>query len=160
MKFKLVRIDDRLIHGQVALGWSRSKGIDTIIAVDDAVAKDQFQCTLLKMATPAGVKSYILEINDAVKKLTDASIEHRSVMLLVKTPETLLHLIDQGVAVESINIGNMRSMPGKQKLLNYVYVDENEMLSLKELSKKGLEMYAQDVPNHSGINFNEILEKN
>jgi len=50
MKFKLVRIDDRLIHGQVALGWSRAKGIDTILAVDDVVAKDKFQCSLLKMA--------------------------------------------------------------------------------------------------------------
>lgn len=159
MKFKLVRIDDRLIHGQVALGWSRSKGIDTIIAVDDDVAKDQLQCALLKMATPSGVKSYILGIEDAVNKLTEKSLECRSVMLLVKTPKTLLQLIERGIVVESVNIGNMRSMPGKHKLLNYVYVDENEKLLLKELSEKGLEMYAQDVPNHSGIDFNEILEK-
>ena len=84
MKFKLVRIDDRLIHGQVALGWSRAKGIDTILAVDDVVATDKFQCSLLKMATPPGVKSFILTADEAEQKVKDGTLEKKKVMLLVK----------------------------------------------------------------------------
>lgn len=159
MKFKLVRIDDRLIHGQVALGWSRAKGIDTILAVDDVVAKDKFQCSLLKMATPPGVKSFILTVDEAEQKVKDGTLEKKKVMLLVKGPETLLKLVEKGFEISEVNIGNMRSVGGKTKLLNYVYASDSEISFLKAISAKGIKMYGQAVPDQSGVDFNEILEK-
>ena len=159
MKFKLVRIDDRLIHGQVALGWSRAKGIDTILAVDDVVAKDKFQCSLLKMATPPGVQSFILTADEAEQKVKDGTLEKKKVMLLVKGPETLLKLVEKGFEISEVNIGNMRSVGGKTKLLNYVYASDSEISFLKAISAKGIKMYGQAVPDQSGVDFNEILEK-
>ena len=77
MEFTLIRIDDRLIHGQVALGWSRSKGINYILAVDDETAKNALQCSLLKMATPPGVKSSIVGVDKAEEILWSGKLEKR-----------------------------------------------------------------------------------
>jgi len=159
MNFKLIRIDDRLIHGQVALVWSKARGIDTILAVDNVVAKNNFQCTLLKMATPPGVKSLILDVDNAEKTIKSGKLDRKTVMLLVKGPETLLELLDRGIEINTVNVGNMNSLPNKRKVLSYVYLDEKELEIFKELSARGVKMYAQRVPDSSNANFNEILEK-
>ena len=80
-------------------------------------------------------------------------------MLLVKGPETLLKLVEKGFEISEVNIGNMRSVGGKTKLLNYVYASDSEISFLKEISAKGIKMYGQAVPDQSGVDFNEILEK-
>lgn len=159
MKFRLVRIDDRLIHGQVALGWSRARGIDTIFAVDDPVSKDKFQCSLLKMATPPGVKSYILGVDDAEKQLKSGAYDKKKVMLLVKGPQTLLALLERGLEITEVNIGNMRSLEGKKKILGHVYANEEEIELLRAISAKGIKMNAQTVPDAAAVDFNEVLKK-
>lgn len=159
MGFQLVRVDDRLIHGQVALGWSRARGIDTILAVDDKVAKDSFQCSLLKMATPAGVKSFILDEDSAEKNIKSGMYDRKKVMLLVKGPRTLLDLINREIEIKEVNIGNLCSAAGKEKLLSHVYADKEELELWKEISARGIKMYAQTVPNTPVADFNEVLRK-
>ena len=159
MGLQLIRVDDRLIHGQVALGWSRARGIDTIIAVDDKVAKDSFQCSLLKMATPAGVKSFILDEDHAEENIKSGKYDRKKVMLLVKGPRTLLNLLNRGIEIKEVNIGNLCSAAGKEKLLSHVYADEEELKLWKEISGRGVKMYAQTVPDSSSADFNEVLRK-
>lgn len=157
MDFKLIRIDDRLIHGQVALGWSRSKGIDCILAVDDETAKNSFQCSLLKMATPSGVTSYILDKEKAVEKIQSGKLDHKKVMLLVKGPQTILDLYEMGVDIKEVNVGNLRSSNGK-KLLSYVYATDDEIAIWKKLRECDIRFYAQSLPDQTVNDFNQIMD--
>ena len=135
MKFNLIRIDDRLIHGQVALGWTRAKGIDTIVAVDDKVAKDGLQCSLLHMATPPGVKSYIVSVADAVTLIQSGKLDKKHIMLLSKGPEALIQMIDAGVELDEEEIKVWTVLAEKTKLI------------------------AQILPDSPKVNFNELLDK-
>ena len=84
MKIVLVRVDDRLIHGQVALGWTRTVGATHIVVANDEVANDKTQVMLLKMASPTGVKASILSVEDAAKKLVAKAFKRDKVLVLVR----------------------------------------------------------------------------
>ena len=154
----MIRIDDRLIHGQVALGWTRAKGIDTIVAVDDKVAKDGLQCSLLHMATPPGVKSYIVSVADAVTLIQSGKLDKKHIMLLSKGPEALIQMIDAGVELDEVNIGNVRSNPERKKYLSHVFATDEEIKVWKVLAEK-TKLIAQILPDSPKVNFNELLDK-
>ena len=158
MKFTLVRIDDRLIHGQVALGWTRSKGIESILAVDNETAKDSFRVSLLKMATPTGVQSFIVDEDTTIEKINKGSFEKKKTMLLVKSPKTLLNLINKGLSIDEVNVGNLRNEAGT-KLLNYVYATDEEVAAFKEMRNKSVSFFAQSLPDQQAVDFNSIIDK-
>lgn len=158
MKFTLVRIDDRLIHGQVALGWTRSKGIECILAVDDETSKDSFRVSLLKMATPTGVKSFIIDQDTAIEKINSGSFDNKRTMLLVKSTKTLLDLINKGISIDEVNVGNLRNDAGN-KLLNYVYVTNEEIADFKEMRNHNVSFFAQSLPDQQITDFNSIIDK-
>lgn len=157
MSFTLVRIDDRLIHGQVALGWSRAKGIEGIAVVDDDTAKDALKCSLLKMATPSGVKSVILTKNAFKDAYDKNKFSKRKYMLLVKNVFTLLDLVKMGVSIEQVNIGNIRHSEG-EKILEYVYLTKEEKEAWKELAKYPIHFYAQSLPDQTITDFDKIIK--
>ncbi len=159
MKTVLVRIDDRLIHGQVVVGWTRSAGVTCILVVDDQTARDKVQCSLLRMATPFGIKSEFLTTEDAAAKIKADAFKGEKVMILVRGPQTILDLIDRGVEISSLNIGNIRSAEGRVKLLGHVYATPDEIDVWKQLDQKNIKMSAQILPDQSKVDFNEVLKK-
>lgn len=159
MGLELVRCDDRLIHGQVVIGWTRSRGITTIVAVDDKTASDKFQMQLMKMATPPGVKPIFLSVEDAIKKIKDGEFEKSKYMILVKTPKTINDLISGGVNIKEVNVGNQRSGEGKVKLLNFVYSTNDEIAEWKKLNDNGIKLYGQTLPDTPSFDMNEIASK-
>lgn len=156
MEFTLIRIDDRLIHGQVALGWSRSKGINCILAVDDETAKNALQCSLLKMATPPGVKSFIVGTDKAVEIINSGKLDKKKVMLLTKGIDTMLQLKEKGVDIREVNVGNLRTKDGR-KILEIVYLTDHEIDVFKKLAADGVKFYAQSLPDQPITDFNQIL---
>ena len=92
-----VRVDDRLIHGQVVTGWTRTKGINFILAVDDEIAANKMQVRLMKMATPPGVKSEVMSVKDASALLKGGKLDRYKVFVVVKNPATLLALQAEGI---------------------------------------------------------------
>ncbi len=158
MKTVLVRIDDRLIHGQVVVGWTRSTGVTCILVVDDKTAQDKIQCSFLRMATPVGVKAEILTLETAVAKIKADAFKGETVMILVRGPQTILDLINQGIEIPSINIGNVRSMEGRDKLVTHVYATPDEVKVWKELDKKNVKMSAQILPDQAKFDLNDALK--
>lgn len=158
MKISLFRVDDRLIHGQVVVGWTRRAGVTTIIVADDKTASDRIQCSLYKMATPAGVKAYFYTLDVAAEKLTDGSLDSEVVMVLFKDPQSVLGLIERGVEIKELNLGNLRSAPGRVQLLNHVYAAPEDLQAWKNLDAKGVNMNAQILPEQKKVNFNETLK--
>lgn len=159
MSIEIIRVDDRLIHGQVAIGWTRSRGINTILAIDDVTAKDRMQCQLMKMATPPGVTPYFLTVEDAVEKILKDTYKNKKVMILVKGPAELSALLDKGIAMSEVNIGNQRSGENKIQLASQMFATKEELNLWKQISDKGVKLYAQGVPGGAYLNVNEALTK-
>lgn len=158
MKFTFVRIDDRLIHGQVALGWTRSKSIECILAVDDATAKDSFKSSLMKMATPPGVKSFIVTEEKALEKINNGDFDKKKTMLLVRKPATLVSLLEKGVSIDEVNVGNLRT-DGGTKVLAFVYVTDAEIADLKAIRKHDIHMFGQSLPDQQLTNLDSIIDE-
>ena len=159
MKIVLVRVDDRLIHGQVAVGWTRTIGASHIVVANDEVAKDNTQKMLLKMATPVGVKSTILSVDEAAALLAAEKFGNDKVLVLVRDPKSLLRLIEGGVKFDKVNIGNVRMMDGRQRITKEVAATSEEIEDWKQLDQAGLQLEALWIPGGSATNFNEVIRK-
>lgn len=157
MKLVLVRVDDRLIHGQVVVGWTRNVGANHIVVANDEVAKDNTQKMLLKMATPVGVKATILPVADAAQQLAEEKFGNDKVMVLVRDPQSLLELVKGGVELTKVNIGNVRAAEGRERLTKEVAASPEEIDAWKELDKMGIELEALWLPGGNAKNFNEVI---
>ena len=153
----MVRVDDRLIHGQVAVGWTRTLGATHIVVVDDEVAKDNTQKMLLKISTPVGVKSTILPVTEAVAFLAAEKFGSDRVLVLVRDPQSLLMLMEGGVKIDKVNIGNVRMVEGRKRLTKEVAATPEEIRIWKELDEKGVELEALWLPGGSATNFNGVI---
>ena len=157
MKIVLVRVDDRLIHGQVVVGWTRTVNGSFIVVIDDEVAVDKMQKTLLKLATPTGVKSEILTVEDAVKNLMENKYESENVIILVKSPNTIERLIEKGINISKVNIGNIRSNKERKQLLKGLNASPEEIQTWKHLDRLGIKLEAQGFPDQKKNDFNILL---
>ena len=108
MNIVLARIDDRLIHGQVATVWSKSTNCQRIIVCDDDVAKDKIRATLLKQVAPAGIKSHVVDLDKAIRVYNNPKYENERCLLLFTNPTSVLYLVEHGVDIKSVNIGGHR----------------------------------------------------
>ena len=106
MSIKMIRVDDRLIYGQVVMRWTRTIGANLILVPNDKVAKDPLQQSLMRMAAPTGVQVELLPVADAAQKLISGLWSQKSLFIIVRDPIDLLRLVDAGLMIEVVNIGN------------------------------------------------------
>ena len=158
MPIVLTRIDDRLIHGQVILGWTRNVGGTYIVVADDAASKDVLQKSLMKAATPVGVKSSVLSIQEAAEFLKGPKLEKEKTLIIVKDALAVLGLLDNGVAIEKINVGNIRFVDGRKKITNWMFVSDEEIVHFKELCARGVQVIAQWLPGDETADLNKVFE--
>ena len=159
MAISMVRIDDRLIHGQVAMKWSKTLNASVIVVPDDTAAAEPLQKTALKAATPIGVRSAIVTVADGAALLLGPKIKNDRVFIVARAPGAVLGLINAGVEIKKVIIGNIRMEEGKKKITQYAAVNAEQWNQLKELDAKGVELVAQWLPGEDSKNINEILKK-
>jgi PTS system mannose-specific IIB component len=155
MSIALYRIDDRLVHGQVMTAWARIFGITKIIVVDDATAKNTFLCDVMKMAVPSGCSVQILTIEDAVPVIRSSSAGERAIVL-VKAPKTLYALIEQGIEIKEINVGNMGAGPGRKAVMRSTQLTKEEFDTLVRMSAKGIRVYFQMLPEAKSMELEKL----
>jgi fructoselysine and glucoselysine-specific PTS system IIB component len=144
---KLIRIDDRLLHGQVALTWTPSLSADCLIIANDKVAGDEFQKMTLGLAKPAGTKLLIKTIAGAIGILKDDKYKSSKILLLVNGFKDA-HAIAQEVAeITSINVGGIRNREGAKAISKAVSVTDEDLVLIKELLSKGIELEIRQVPS-------------
>lgn len=158
MNISVFRIDDRLIHGQIITAWIAYSDAKTIIVADDNAAKDEFTQSLLKMATPSSIKLNIMSIPDAIE-LLKSDTSNTKVLLLVKTPQGAFDIINAGIHVDSINIGNLNMKKGKTKILGNFWVTEEDVDYLNKINQKGVKLEVRAVPNERSQEVMELLKK-
>lgn len=131
---KMMRIDERLIHGQGQV-WLSSLGVNLVIVANDEVSKDSLQQTLMKTVVPTSVGMRFFSIEHTCEIIHKAA-PHQTIFLVCKTPEDALRLVAGGVEVEEINIGNIHHQEGKEKVTRSISLGEKDKEALRELSNK------------------------
>lgn len=154
-----VRIDERLIHGQVATMWTNTIKATRIMIVDDGVVKSEIEKTALKTAVPSGVKLSILTTQGAIKNILAEKYVGQKVFLIVKNPRVLKELVDGGVTLPQINVGNMSTKKDSKQIKKSVSVTEEDLENFDYFVKKGVKLTAQMVPSEEAVPFQNLLKK-
>ena len=140
------RVDNRLVHGQVGNVWVTASGANLILVVDDETCNDELSKSLMKMTADAvGVQIRFFSIKKTIEIIGKAAPSQK-IFIVAKTPQDVRTLIDKGVPIKEVNVGNMHFSEGKHQLTKKVYVDDQDMEDLKYISSKGVHVYIQDVP--------------
>ncbi len=143
----LARIDDRLIHGQVVVGWCQKLRPQRIVLANDSIAGDPWQSRVYGSSVPREISVSILSIAEAAKKLAAAGeFSGDKVVLLVENPQDMEQIIDDGADVTEVNVGGVHFSTGKVEMLPFVYVDRNDLRTINSLLDKGVVLVAQQVP--------------
>jgi mannose/fructose/N-acetylgalactosamine-specific phosphotransferase system component IIB len=151
MSLRLVRIDDRLIHGQVVAVWLRALGAERIVIVDDATARDEFLRDVLVMAAPPGVPVEVLGVADGAVRLIELAATPEPVMVLARKPGTILALRHAGVPMEVVDLGGMGAGPGRRRLHRTISISPEELGELRELERLGTAVQIQIVADDRPI---------
>jgi mannose/fructose/N-acetylgalactosamine-specific phosphotransferase system component IIB len=147
MSIVLCRVDDRLIHGQVVIGWGRPLGIELIVLVDDGVAASPWEQELYRMAVGPEVEVQFASVADAAARLADWQGNGRRVLLLTGDVATMAALHEAAPdVVRRINLGGLHHRPGRRKRLPYLYLTDDEERAIAALEAAGAEVTAQDLP--------------
>jgi mannose/fructose/N-acetylgalactosamine-specific phosphotransferase system component IIB len=152
----LVRVDDRLIHGQVVVGWGQPLDLGFIVLVDDAVRANEWEQDLYRMGVPPGIEVIFASIAEALRRLPEWQADRRPGILLAGDIDTIGALVNGGQAIRHINIGGVHHRPGRSERLRYVYLTDDEAVKLKQLAAKGVEITAQDVPTARAVPLAEF----
>ena len=158
MAIKLVRIDDRLLHGQVTTTWIKQYEIEQVIIVNDVIAKDQIQATVMQLAGPAGVKIVLLDV-DAFIKACKANPIKRSTMVLFTNPVDVYRVVENDIQIPFLNVGGMKFILGKTQITKAVSLDESDKVAFEKILERGIKVQIQMVPNDKVILLTELLNK-
>ncbi len=160
---KQVRLDERLIHGQVAVKWSRILGVNRIIVADDAAASNALMQKALMMAAPNDVKVAIVDVKRAIELCQNPKSEPLSILVIVSDPEALLAFVTAVPSVGQVNIGNYgRVAPRcngleRKALGKNLYVDDEEAALLRRVVDTGLPCVVQTVPEDVAQDLVRVL---
>ncbi|ATW44660.1 PTS mannose transporter subunit IIAB [Glaesserella parasuis] len=156
----LARIDDRLIHGQVATRWPKESRVSRIVVVNDDVAKDSVRSTMLKSVAPPGVTAHVVPVDKMIRVYNNPEYANERMMLLFTNPTDVVRLMEAGVEFKSINIGGMAYKDGKKMITSAVAVDDKDIEAFKVLDAKGIELDVRKVSNDSRQYMMDLLKKN
>ena len=142
----LVRIDNRLVHGQVWITWTTSLGANLIVVADDLSAKDPLQQQLMRItaeSSGAGIRFFTIEKTiNIIHKASPA----QKIFIVCRTPNEVRELVEGGVPIKDVNVGNMHYDKGKRQISKKVYVDDKDFEDLRLIKSKGINVFIQDVP--------------
>lgn len=152
------RIDGRLIHGQVANLWTTTLNISRIMVVDDEVAENAIEKSGLKLATPAGVKLSVLPVAKAAENILAGKYDSQRLLIVAKNPDRFLRLVEAGVPIETLNVGNMSQTSETRSITRSINVVDEDVAVFNKLHDKGVVLTAQMVPNDPVEDFMKLLK--
>lgn len=156
MTLELFRIDDRLIHGQVVVGWGQPLDLNFIVLVDDQVAGSDWEQELYRMGVPPEMEVYFHDVATAVSRIPQYRSDPRHGLLLAGDIGTMGRLAD-GAHLDTVNVGGIHSRPGRVQRLRYVFLSPEEAKELQALAARGVTVTAQDLPGARPVPLDELL---
>lgn len=158
-QIQLIRIDFRLIHGQVVTKWVKEANANRIVIVNETLASDEFLGSVYKMAAPSNVKVDILSKEDAIKSWTEDEFGEGKILLLFKSVEDCNTLIDMGFPIKQIQIGGLGGGSGRINTPAGISFNAKDVQVLQEMSNKGIDIYIQVVPTQQKYDIDKVIEK-
>jgi mannose/fructose/N-acetylgalactosamine-specific phosphotransferase system component IIB len=152
----LHRIDDRLIHGQVVVGWGRPLGVGFIALVDDTVAASEWEQELYRMGVPPEMTLYFADVPSAEREHPKWESDERPGIVLTADIDTMARLA-ASVPVTEVNLGGIHHAPGRTQRLRYVFLSPEEERGLRALAERGVKISAQDVPGGKPVELEDLL---
>ena len=153
----LTRIDNRLIHGQVATQWCGSVGANLLLVANDAVANDSFRQGLMKMAAPGYAQTRFFTIEKTCAIISKAA-DRQMIAIICETPQDVLRLVQGGVPIKKVNIGNMHMAEGKRQVATTVAVNDDDVAAFKALQDLGVELEIRMVPSQAAEDTNKLFK--
>jgi len=153
----LHRIDDRLIHGQVVVGWGQPLGLRFIVLVDDDVAASDWEQELYRMGVPPDMEVYFHPVSDMASVIGQYERDVRPGLLLVGSVETMRRLVAVAPSIRAVNLGGVHHADGRVQRLRYVFLTPDEERTLHALHAQGIELTAQDVPATRPVPLADVL---
>ena len=157
MAIELYRIDDRLIHGQVVVGWGQPLNLGFIALVDDEVAGSEWEQELYRMGVPPEMDVYFATPEDANRQLEQWNADQRPGILLTGDIDTMRRLIGLSPSIRTVNLGGIHHRAGRTLKLRYVYLSPQEEEALRALERGGVTVTAQDVPSARAVPLEDVL---
>jgi PTS system mannose-specific IIB component len=159
MPIVLVRIDDRLIHGQIVQGWLKNVAVDKVVVASDIAAGDSLQQILMSMAVPPNISLEVKTVDETIKSIENKEYDKPKTMMLLSNPSDVLKIIKNGVDFKSVNVGGMHFVSGKRQILRNMSVDDMDIESLYEIYIRGIELENRVLPLDERTNIIPIIEK-
>lgn len=153
------RIDGRLIHGQVANLWATKLNVSRIMVIDDDVAQNDIEKSGLKLACPPGVKLSILPVKKAADNILAGKYDSQRLFIVARYPERFLRLVEYGVELKELNVGNMSQTPETRSVTRSINVVDKDIADFDALDAKGVHLIAQMVPGDVAKDFLPLLAK-
>jgi mannose/fructose/N-acetylgalactosamine-specific phosphotransferase system component IIB len=161
MKISVFRIDDRLIHGQIVTKWIEAANASKILVVDDKAAADNMQQMILKLAVPSGIELEILNKENALQRIREDKSSQNCLMLM-RNPAEANAFVDMGFQIDKIivgNISNRKSTVGRTKLLDYIWVEPQDVEAIRSLAAKGIKLEVKAIPEEKAKDPLELIAK-
>lgn len=152
----LTRIDNRLIHGQVATQWNSTIGANLILVANDEVSTNKMRQNLMKMAAPTGVATRFFSLQHTIDIIGKASPKQK-IFIIAESPEDVLTLVKGGVPIKKVNIGNMHMAEGKRQVATSVAVSDEDVAAFRELQERGVELEIRRVPSTAIEDVNKLF---
>ncbi|MCI1285394.1 PTS system mannose/fructose/N-acetylgalactosamine-transporter subunit IIB [Companilactobacillus formosensis] len=156
MAIKFVRIDDRLVHGQVVTTWVKKNDIEQIIIVNDKVMENKVQQSVLKMTAPSGVKIVIFGVEKFIRVYKKNPIK-RTTMLIFTNPKDVFECVDNGVEIPYLNVGQMGANEEREKVTAGVALDDEDRKYFRKILDDNVDVQIQMVPNDSITDISKFL---
>ena len=158
MEIAFCRIDDRLIHGQVATVWSKVTGCNRIMCVSDEVAKDELRKKLLLQVVPPGLKGYVIPVAKAVEAYKNPKYDSFKTLFLFTNPTDVLRAVKGGIPFKSVNLGGKCFKDGDTLISQAVSVNAQDVEAIKELVSMGIEVEMRKLVNDPKVNAMDALK--
>ena len=159
MEFVFVRVDSRLLHGQVATGWTKTYNPDRIIVVSDSVSHDAIRKKMIIQASPSGVKAHVIPIQKLVKLSKDDRFGNMKVLLLFENVQDALKAIEAGVYLPTLNLGSIAHKEGKVVVNTAISMDMDDVHAIEQLKQKDIRIDVRKVPSDTAENIDTLLSK-
>lgn len=157
MPISLYRIDDRLIHGQVVVGWGQPLDIDFIVLVDDNVACCDWEQDLYRMGVPPEMELIFADVATAIRDHHQYAADKRKGILVAPDIPTMQRLVYGVTNIREVNVGGIHHRAGRVQKLRYVFLAPDEEIQLRAMVESGVKVTAQDVPAAREVPISEVL---
>lgn len=156
MTLKLVRVDDRLIHGQVVAIWLKALNAKRIVIVDDKTARDEFLREILMLAAPTGVAVEVHDVSTGIERVRSLASDPEPIFVLMRSPITAVKLREAGIEFPLLNVGGMGAGPGRKPLYRNISASPDELDAMRQLEAMGTRVELRIVENDRPVMFASV----